>query len=241
MSEYERLQVSSCLITRLAPPLAVSLAALALGACTGGGSPASCASLENTAAAVLESVENGFRACQVDKDCVTTSVNQDGWCAAPCGGFTSKAGAAAFIVAATSACQEFNAQGCSPPVYECIVPPDSAICAAGTCTQYDVNLSLLSPALTHGACAAFDAVYSAGATSSNAPHDIAVTLSACDGTLFADQACTTPLATSTATTLATGTVTIPGGSPSVGFGFVPQAAGSCMIEAGKMSWSFVVR
>jgi hypothetical protein len=245
--EYERLQVRSCPITRVAHPLAASFAALALSACTGDSSPASCASLENTAAAALEifeSVEKGFLACQVDTDCVTTFVNQDGMCSAQCGGFTSKAGAAAFTIAAASVCQEFNARGCPLTVLACIVPPDSVICAAGTCTLYDVYPFLLSPPLTHGACAAFDAVYSAGAASpfnaSNAPHDIAVTLSVCDGTLYADQACTTPLGTSTASS-ATGTVTIPSGSPSAGFGFEPQAAGPCVIETGQTSVFFVAQ
>src|SRR6185437_8707334 len=102
------------------------------------------------------------------------------------------------------------------------------ICATGTCATYAVYLSPASSTLTlaPGVCASFEAVFQVGypkdSSSEPAPHDIPVAVTATDGTLYADSACTRVLATTDATTMfAMGTVTIAGGASHASFGFVP--------------------
>jgi hypothetical protein len=77
-----------------------------------------------------------------------------------------------------------------------------------------------------GACAALGVKYFAMGGPPTAPHDLAVNVSATGGTLFADAACTTPLTT--------GSVTIAKGTDSVQFGFIPSAAGTCVIHANEL-------
>jgi hypothetical protein len=70
----------------------------------------------------------------------------------------------------------------------------------------------------HGVCAAFQIGFYTTGSIAVAPHDLVFTLSARNGTLYADSACTTPMTG--------GSVTLPAGSKSVAFGFVPLTAGS---------------
>jgi hypothetical protein len=240
--------------------LAASLGALALGACSaahteiaGAGllaadasasdaagadasaddASAACNALETEAEQLLASAAKGLLACQVDSDCVWAPVNQDGLCAAPCGGLTSKASETSFVAAAASACQQFDALGCAAPEIPCVAAAPS-LCAAGTCAPYAIFLSGPSSPITHGECAEFQLAYGAAPGSpANAPHDVAVPVTVTSGTLYADATCGTPLAG--------GTVTIPGGTQGVGFGFEAQAAGSFSLSAGRESGSFVVQ
>jgi hypothetical protein len=208
--------------------LAASFSVIALTACDNSGT--TCAAFENTARTELASAQKGYLACQVDTDCVSTPVNQDGACAAACGGLTSKASAASYVDTAASVCQEFNASGCTALGAGC---PASGpvLCAGGTCTLYFLSLAAPSSPITHGVCAAFEVDYTTPAGSADAPHDITVAVSAAGGTLYADVACTTPLAT--------GTVTLPGGAPDVGFGFEAQAAGPFSISVPGGGGSYV--
>jgi hypothetical protein len=201
--------------------LAASFSALAFTAC-GAGSSESCDSLQRAAATELESTQKGFLACQVDADCVVTLVSSKGTCAAACGGLTGKASAASFINYAANLCEDYDARGCVMLNAGC--PWGGPfLCAGGTCTFYHVTLTPPSPPVTHGVCAAFEVNYATPSGPADAPHDVSVAVSAAGATLYADVACTTPLAA--------GTVTIPGGAPGVAFGFEALAAGPFSISA----------
>ena len=190
-----------------------------------------CAALETAAEANLANAEKRLLACQEDSDCVWAFVNQSGYCSAPCGGLADNA--EAFLEAAATACATFNAQGCTPPEIGCPVGPP-AICAAGTCATYGLTITQSSTSLTHGQCGVLDAnFYELSATDAGAPHDLAITISASDGTLYLDSACTTPLTT--------GTITIPSGSSSVAFGLIPQAAGNVFISYNQSSVAFAAQ
>jgi hypothetical protein len=82
-----------------------------------------------------------------------------------------------------------------------------------------VTLTVPSSPIGTGVCAALALTLSPSA----APHDLSFPVTASSGTLYADTACTTPLAA--------GTVTVPGGSQSIAFGFEAQAAGGVTISA----------
>lgn len=191
---------------------------------------ASCADLEDAAQAGLAAVVQQNLACQGDQDCTSIFLGPSGWCAAPCSVLTNEAGAATVLDAAASLCSQFNAEGCKAPVVPCPAAPP-AICAGGTCAVYDFYATQLSPTLTHGACAAFQLNYKSFGGSPNAPHDLRVTMTASNGTLYADTACGTPMGD--------GGVTIPAGSTSAAFGFEPAAPGLCwiMVQGVVSSWT----
>jgi hypothetical protein len=196
------------------------------------GSDAACAELADAAWAGFEPVLNEHLGCQVDTDCLWTSLGSPGWCIAVCGVLTDKAGVGAVTSAAANLCEPFNAQGCPTLGAGCPAGPP-LICAEGTCTAYTIDVAQVSPSLVAGECAVFRVSYHAVAGSPEAPHDIAVTLMTGGGALYADEACKTPLdgGLPNAPTLATGSVTIAAGSQTAPFGFEPKAAGSFWIQA----------
>jgi hypothetical protein len=200
-------------------------------ACSSGkDSPEQCTDLANAASAQLSTLDAALLACTADTDCVWTPVNSDGYCALPCGGLTNTASVATLVDDAARVCEDFNAHGCTPPFLSC---PSfgTPICAGGTCALYSVYLSPpTSTTFAVGACVGLDVDYSTLSGSSTAPHDITVAVTASNGTLYADQACTKPLAT--------GTITIPAGASQGPFGFEPQVAGPGWIDVGGGVWSF---
>ena len=122
------------------------------------------------------------------------------------------------LAAANTLCESFAAEGCQVPFLGCPAVAPLNICAAGTCEGWGVSLSSSEAPFALGACALFEiSFHTAESMTAVAPHDIVFALTAENGTLFADSACTTPLMG--------GSVTLPGGANSVAFGFVPLAAG----------------
>jgi hypothetical protein len=190
---------------------------------------ASCADLASRAQSRIAAVLGENLACAVDDDCVSIFFGSAA-CAYPCSVLTNEAGVAAVREAAALSCEPFDTQGCEDPEVPCAAPPPS-ICAGGTCAVYTLYASQVSPALTHGACTAFQANYRTLAGSPLASHDIVVRLSASNGTLYSDAACTTVLASPS--------VTIPAGSNTTPFGFVPAAAGLSwiVVDGVVSSWT----
>jgi hypothetical protein len=215
--------------------LTSSAAALAFIACDPTDTEAQCTALGDTAATELVRAQQGDLSCQTDSDCVWTPVNSDGWCAAACGGLTDVASAASYIDSAANLCKDYGSHGCTAPTLEC---PSSGpfLCASGTCALDSAVLSVAAPSspITHGECSAFALDYVAPNGDTSAPHDIAVALVAYGGTLYADAACTTPLATGDK-------ITIPSGAHDVAFGFEAEAAGQVSISVGTEFQSYVAQ
>jgi hypothetical protein len=182
----------------------------------------SCAALQATAEAKIAPVVQQNLACSDDSNCASTIFGPRGECAGACGAVTNKAGAATVQSAAGDLCEPFNAQGCPPPGVPCPFQP--ILCAGGTCANYSIYLSPDMPALTHGVCTALQLDYTSYGGAPDAPHDLAVGMTPSNGTLYSDPACTTPLTT--------GSLTIPSGSSSVAFGFMPTSSGSVSISLG---------
>jgi hypothetical protein len=163
-------------------------------------------------------------ACGEDTDCVWTASDQGGDCVAVCGWLSNEAGVGPVQSAANRLCQPFLAQGCTAPAVSCpYFGP--FICAGGTCASYTFDLTPYPlPTITHGVCAALQLNFSPSAGSPDAPHSLVVSMTASNGLLYSDTACTTPLTT--------GSLTIPAGSSGVAFGFTPSAPGNCLLEVG---------
>jgi hypothetical protein len=189
----------------------------------------SCADLADAAKTGFEPIQLQSLACRVDEDCTEIYLGSPGWCIAPCGVLTNQSSVGTLLDAAARLCSPFRAQGCPPPLVLCITGPPT-ICAGETCAVYDLYASQVSPALVHGACAAFQLNYQTFGGARGAPHDLSVTLTASNGTLYSDVNCAVPLTT--------GAVTIPAGAMTAPFGFVPAAAGLCWIfvEGVVSSW-----
>jgi hypothetical protein len=190
---------------------------------------ASCADLENAAQAGLASLVQENLGCQVDSDCTSIFLGPSGGLCAACSVLTNEAGAATVLDAAASLCRQFNAQGCPPPIVGCPRAPP-VLCAGGTCASYVFYPTPLSPSLTHGECATFQVHYRSYGGSPDAPHDLAVTLRAFNGTLYSDTQCAMPMAD--------GGVTIPAGSTAATFSLEPAAAGICSIIVQDLVWSW---
>jgi hypothetical protein len=211
--------------------VAISCAAIALVCCAP--DPAGCAKLAEAASASLV-VDPSELACQSDGDCTVTFVDRDGLCAAPCGGLTNVASSAKLVAAAADACRSFDDLQCPPPELGCPRSPPT-ICAAGTCRFFDLVLSPLPKTVTVGTCDVFHVVFTleGATTSSAAPHDVATTLTASGGTLYSDESCTTPMTA--------GTIIVPAGSTSIGFGFEASSPGNCFIGLGLFDTSFTAQ
>jgi hypothetical protein len=197
-----------------------------------GDAGASCDDLEDAAAAGLVTILGQNLGCQVDEDCISVGVGSAGWCAAPCPVLTNEAGAAVAVQAAADLCARFNAQSCQPPLLPC-VSSGPIICGGGTCAHYEIGAQLLSSDLAHGVCATFAAEYRAYApvsVSPDVPHDIDVSVTASNGTLYTDTDCTSP---TTAPDL-----TIPKGASRAVFGFVPATSGRFWITLDGVVASF---
>jgi hypothetical protein len=207
------------------------------GSTTGsGGSAASCQELETQAEMQLTVALQQDEACATDDDCVWTGAGGGGACAAPCGMLTSTSGAAAAVTSAALACEPFVEAGCRAPILGCPIGPPS-ICSRATCTSFNVAVSPASTSgptsLTTGVCAALSLVYSDG-EKATAPHDLEIFLQAPVGTLFADAACTVPLATSITplSSAPEASVTLPAGGTQVTFGLMPTGDGSIQVTVG---------
>jgi hypothetical protein len=214
--------------------VAASFAALAFGACEPHDTDEACMALGNDAVTALEDAQRGYLACQVDTDCVETAVNQSGQCAAPCGGLVDTANVQTFIDKATSVCRDFD-ESCPKLTVEC---PSSGpfLCASGTCAYVSAVFSVQAPSapITHGVCAAFELDYVAPDGTTTVSHGTAVAIHANGGSLFADAACTMPLAVGA-------TVTVPSGAHDVAFGFEATAAGAFSIWAGVGGGNYVAQ
>ena len=161
-------------------------------------------------------------ACIEDSDCVWTTFDPDGWCISNCGTLTNDAGVASAQSAAISLCRSFVAQGCKPMQSSCRYA-GPFLCAGGTCASYLFYLGPYPlPTITHGACTALEVDYDPSGGSPNAPRDLVVSLTASNGTLYADPACTMPLTT--------GSLTIQSGTSSAAFGFLASAPGVCLLD-----------
>jgi hypothetical protein len=183
-------------------------------------SQALCQDLENEAVTQFDALVQQNLACTNDNDCTRISPVGDGQCAALCGDvLTNEAGAPALLTAADTLCESFAARGCHVLGIPCFAGAILNICAAGTCEGWAASLSWNRAApFVHGACASFELGFSTAQGTALAPRDIVFALTPENGTLYADSACTT--------FLAGGSVTLPGGTNRVAFGFVPLAAGS---------------
>jgi hypothetical protein len=177
-----------------------------------------CQDLENEAATQFAALVQQNLACTSDNDCTRISPGGDGECVALCGDvLANEAGAPTLGAAADTLCESFVAKGCRVPLLSCFADATLNICAAGTCEGWNASLSWNSAApFTHGVCASFEIEFSTDQGTALAPHDLVFALTPKNGTLYADAACTTPLAG--------GSVTLPGGANSVAFGFLPLAA-----------------
>ncbi|HEX3769365.1 MAG TPA: hypothetical protein VHV30_00810 [Polyangiaceae bacterium] len=191
----------------------------AANASDAGPSSTVCDDLTDAAAAQVGPIVAQHVACNQDSDCTTADSDPAGYCVAACGWVVNTAGVAAAQSAFDQACQPFVAKGCPPPYASC--PAQPVLCAGGTCATYNYYFSPYPlPNFTHGVCTALQLNYAVSAGSPNASHDLVVPVSTIGGggTLYSDAACTVP-ATG-------GSLTIPAGSSSVAFGFIPSAAGS---------------
>ena len=172
-----------------------------------------CRALENAAAQTFETFVNQYSSCSSDTDCTLVHFTESSFCASPCPQLMNQTGAASAIAAASQDCTEFNALGCTPPYAGCIAS-GSPICAAGTCALYELELTY-SGSFTHGVCAAMTETYLQSLAPTAAPRDFSLTVTATNGTLYADGSCTTALSSSA--------ITLPKGSTAVTFGFIPAA------------------
>jgi hypothetical protein len=91
----------------------------------------SCEDLQTSAEEQIQPVAQQNLSCTTDADCVVTTGGSDGECATSCGIVTNKAGAAAVVSAAVSACSDYRAKGCVMPALPCIA--EAPTCSAGTC------------------------------------------------------------------------------------------------------------
>jgi hypothetical protein len=180
---------------------------------------ASCQDLLQAADIQFAALVQQNLACQSDDDCTRIAPTGQGQCAAICGDvLTDEAGAPTLLAAAGTLCESFVDAGCALPVLGCPAYATLNICVAGTCTGWGASLKWSEASFVHGVCAPFAiAFYTAESMTALAPHDLVFTLEATNGALYADPACTTALDG--------GSVTLPAGSNSVAFGFVPLAAG----------------
>jgi hypothetical protein len=210
------------------------------GADAGDGSGAmdastACDELEDAAVQQFNAIDEQNLGCSQDTDCVWTSFAQGGWCVANCGALTNEAGGASLQSAANRLCQSFLAQGCKPPESSCpYFGP--FICAGGTCASYSFYPTPYPlPILTHGVCTALQLTYSPNGGSAIAPHDLVVSMSASNATLYSDPACTMPL------NLTTGSLTIRSGLPSVAFGITATASGVCFLDIDRASYTLAAQ
>jgi hypothetical protein len=174
-----------------------------------------CDNLESAASAAFGTFVDQHAACAAETDCTLVTFTEPSYCASPCPVVVNQAGAASAVGVASQDCAQFNALGCSPPLVGC-PSLGSPICAAGTCALYTLQLTV-SGAFVHGTCTALTETYEQSWVKGPAPRDLALTVTATGGTLYADGACTTPLSSSA--------ITVPRGSDSTTFGFIPAAAG----------------
>ena len=179
----------------------------------------SCGQLENEAAGQFGALAQQYLGCTTDDDCTRIAPQGAGQCVAPCGNvLTDQAGAAALQAAANTACAPFVAAGCKVPILGCPAQDELDICANGICEGWSAELTWSATTFVHGVCASFVITYhSTQAGTPVAPHDLAFALTAQNGSLYADPACTT--------VLTSGTVTLAAGASQVSFGFVPLTAG----------------
>jgi hypothetical protein len=184
----------------------------------------SCTDLENTASALFYALADQYLACSSDNDCTRIHAAGAGECADVCGNVvTNEAGASALPVAATTDCQAFVAQGCSPPALGCLAYTMLTICMSGTCEGWKPSLSTTATTFVHGVCMPFEIQFVTDESQTAlAPHDIAFPMTTVNGTLYSDPECTMPLTG--------GTVTLPAGANSVAFGFEPLDAGQWSVE-----------
>ena len=202
--------------------------ALPDGATQGGGSYAdagpgdgSCADLGAAAQHTFSAWAKEQMACSADTDCSLVLFTESSYCASACSWVLNPTGAASAVDVATQDCASFNAQGCTPPHVPC--PGFGApICAGGTCAQYTLSLKE-SGNFVHGSCTTFTETYEQYWTPAAAPRDFPFPVTATNGTLYADAACTTPFTS----------LTLPKGQSSVSFGFVPTAAGPFSVSMGS--------
>jgi hypothetical protein len=205
---------------------------------------ASCDDLASVALAQLEPIREQNLACSEDTDCVWGVADT---CEAPCGVLISQAGASAVQSAANRLCAPFAAQGCQVPELPC-VRAGTTICTGGNCAAYDVTLTPYPlPAFTHGVCTALQLNYvlydGVDGGPLEAPRDLAIQVRGSQGTVYSDEACTTPLVPPACDAGASGScpwasLTIPSGSSSVAFGFVPTAAGHASIVIGPQDLTY---
>ncbi len=179
------------------------------------GAASSCSALENAAAETFEAFVDQHASCTSDADCTLVHFTEPSFCASPCPVVMNQTGAASAVDVASQDCAPFDAQGCAPPLTGC---PGfgSPICAGGTCALYELSLTE-SGSFTHGACTSLTMTYEQSWAPRAAPRDFPLTVTATDGALYADGACTTALSS--------GEITLSQGSTSVTFGFIPAAVG----------------
>ena len=195
--------------------------------CVGDAAGACCSTLANTASTQVYAAAVPYLACSSDSDCTRIAFSGAGACALLCGEMlTNEAGATALPGVAATACQGFTAQGCQTAWLGCPLtgggsgdtPYPYDICASGTCANWTTRLTSSDAPITHGVCAELAIQYIvAYSQTAVAPRDIDFAMTADNGTMYSDTACTTPLADAT--------VTLPAGTSSVAFGFEPLAAG----------------
>jgi hypothetical protein len=190
------------------------------GAKEDSGDQATCDALEATASNSFYAWAKQNVACSSDTDCAFVSLPEPGSCASPCGALLNETGAASASKVATQDCAQFNAQGCTPPEVGCPAT-GTPLCAAGTCAGYRLSLGSSGP-FTHGACAVFQETYAQPDAPAPAPRDFPLTVTASNGTLYADAACTTPFMS----------LTLAKGESVVSFGFVPTSAGQFSVTVG---------
>ena len=196
------------------------------GSASGGGSGSggnsvigqtTCNALEATAESAFGAWAAQHETCSADSDCTQVIFTESSYCASACG-WIGNQGAASAIDVATQDCAAFNALGCTPPRVGCPFL-GAPICANGTCEPYKISLDS-SGSFVHGTCLALTEKYEQSWVATPAPRDLALSVTVTNGTLFADAACTTSFTS----------LTLPKGSSSVAFGFIPTAAGSFSIS-----------
>lgn len=191
-----------------------------------------CGELEDAAVQQFDSILKQNLACSLDTDCAWSAFAQDAWCVAHCGALTNEASVASVQSTANILCQPFVAQGCEVPASSCGAGP--LICAGGTCANYSFYVTPYPLAMfTHGVCTALQVNYSPSGGSPNAPHDLAVSISASNGTLYSDPACTMPIAM--------GSLTIGSGLSSVPFGIIATSPGDGSLDVDDVTFSFTAQ
>ena len=182
-------------------------------------SQVSCSELENEAAGQFGALAQQYLGCKTDDDCTRIAPQGAGACVAPCGNvLTNEAGAAMLQTAANTACAPFVAAGCKVPILGCPAQDELDICASGVCEGWSAELTWSPSSFVHGVCTSFVITYhSTQSGTAVALHDLAFALTAQNGSLYADPACTS--------LLTGGSVTLAAGASQVSFGFVPLAAG----------------